>query len=88
MSLRPPGCSGDAHDQATIASVASFSDGGTTYVVGPHQAGFGSKSTPVAACLQTPTLILLKEDAITLLSCTIYHHSWLIVLLNLPARSC
>jgi hypothetical protein len=86
--LRPPGCSSGARDQATIAGVAAFSGSGATHVAGPRQAGCGSESAPIAARSWTPTLMLLKEDAVTLFSCTIYHRSRLIVLLNLSARSC
>jgi hypothetical protein len=88
LSLCHLGCSGDARDQATIACIATFSGGGATDAAGPHQAGYGSKSAPIAARSRTPTLMLLKEDAVALFSCTIYHRNQLIVLLKLLARSC
>jgi hypothetical protein len=88
LLLCPPGCSGDARDQATIAVVAAFSGGGATHAAGPHQAGSGSESAPIAARSRTPTLMLLKEDAVALFSCTIYHRSRLIIMLNLSARRC
>jgi hypothetical protein len=56
------------------------------HAVGPCQASSRSEFAPIAARLRTPMLMLLKEDAFALFSCTIYHRCRLIVLLNLSAR--
>ena len=88
LSLCPSGCCGNARDPAILAGDAAFSGGGATHAAGPRHAGSRSESAPIAARSRTPPPILLKEDAVALFSCTIYHRSRPIVLLTLSARSC
>ena len=74
MSLRLPGCSAGARNKDIIASVATSSGGGTSHAVDLlRHAGFRFKSVLIAAISRTPPLMLPKEEAFALFSCTFLH---------------